>query len=74
MAEEHEKATNRRPAHEGFISVATAGQIFDLSPAAIRGMMNRGELRFFKLGNRVRLLASDIENLLIHHPSKDEAL
>lgn len=58
--------------HERYMSIATAAQVFDLTDDAIRSMIKRRELPFYKIGKRVRLSYSEIRSLLIRHPSADE--
>ena len=65
-----ESVNETRPAE--YLSIKSVARLFDLSEEAVRSMIRRREVSFYKLGSRVRLLPKDIENLLIKHPSVDE--
>lgn len=55
-----------------FLSVPSAAKILDLSEQAIRGMIKRREIKFYKVGSRVRIAYSDLKKILITHPAKSE--
>ena len=52
-----------------YLSIATAAKTFDLSEDAVRGMVKRREITFYKMNKRVRLKYADIEEMLVHHPA-----
>lgn len=57
---------------ERYLGVDAAAEILDLTPEAVRSMIRRRELPFFKLGTRLRLAYSDLESQLVRYPSKGE--
>lgn len=57
---------------ERYLSVQTAAVTFDLTEEAVRGMIKRREIPYFKLGSRVRLNYDDLNTALVRHPSTDE--
>lgn len=57
---------------ERYLSVQTAAVTFDLTEKAVRGMIKRREIAFFKLGRRVRLRFEDMNSALVRHPAADE--
>lgn len=58
--------------YERFLTVETASMIFDLSPNAIRGLIKRREIPFYKMGTRVRLSYHDITDCLVRYPALQE--
>ncbi len=58
--------------YERFLTVETASMIFDLSPNAIRGLIKRREIPFYKMGRRVRLSYQDITDCLVRYPALQE--
>jgi len=58
--------------YEKYISIKTAAEAFDMTEAAIRGMIARREIPHLKLGTRVRLRHRDLKVKMRYFPSKDE--
>lgn len=58
---------------ERYLSVRTAAATFDLTEEAVRGMIKRREIPFFKLGSRVRLRVTDLNSALVRYPAADES-
>ena len=56
-----------------YLNIETVVKVFDMSPNAIRGMIRRREIRFFKLGTRVRIAYADLQALMVPYPAKHEA-
>ena len=56
-------------AQERDLGVDTAASLFDLTPGAVRAMLKRRELTFYKLGSRTRIAYSEMVGLLEEHPS-----
>lgn len=57
---------------ERYLSVQTAAAVFDLTEEAVRGMIKRREIPFFKLGTRIRLRYDDLKSALVRYPSTNE--
>ena len=55
-----------------YLSPATAAKVVDMSEEAVRGMIRRREIPFFKLGRRVRLSYADLQAQLVRYPAKHE--
>jgi len=43
-----------------------------MSEEAVRGMIRRREIPFYKLGRRVRIAYADLQALLVRYPAKHE--
>lgn len=59
-------------ATERYLSVETAATLFDLTTAAVRGMVRRREIEFEKLGTRIRIAYSEMKRKMIRYPATDE--
>ena len=55
-----------------YLSPATAAKVADMSEEAVRGMIRRREIPFFKLGRRVRLSYADLQAMMVLYPAKHE--
>lgn len=59
-------------ATERYLSVETAATLFDLTTAAVRGMVRRREIEFEKLGTRIRIAYSEMKRKMIRYPAKTD--
>ena len=59
-------------ATERYLSVETVATLFDLTTAAVRGMVRRREIEFEKLGTRIRIAYSVMKRKMIRYPATDE--
>ncbi len=57
---------------ERYLSVKSAAVIFDHSEEAIRGMIKRREIPFYKRNSRVFVTYREFESLLVRYPSISE--
>ncbi len=55
-----------------YLSPATAAKVLDMSEEAVRGMIRRREIPFFKLGRRVRIANADLQAMTVRYPAKHE--
>lgn len=55
-----------------YLTIKSAAVQFDLSEEAVRGIIRRREVPFYKLGTRVRLNSKEFEERMIKYPSIDE--
>ena len=55
-----------------YLSIKSAARRFDLTDVAVRSMIKRREVSYYKLGSRVRLEAKEFKRMLIKYPSVDE--
>ena len=55
-----------------YLSIKSAASRFDLTEQAVRSMVGRREVSFYKLGSRVRLDAKEFEKRLIKYPGVDD--
>lgn len=65
------RATRRHPnkvkqqIQPGYVSIVDAAIYLDVAPKTVRRMINRGDLRAYRLGSRVlKLKVSDLDNVL----------
>lgn len=57
-----------------FLDIKDASEYLGLSKAALRSMVARREIDFFKLGNRIRFDISVLKKIMIHYPSINSLL
>ncbi|MCH7521097.1 MAG: helix-turn-helix domain-containing protein [Candidatus Marinimicrobia bacterium] len=50
----------------------SAAEIFDLSVGAVRALIKRREVPFYKIGSRVRISFREFESQLVRYPSIHE--
>ncbi|MCH7574661.1 MAG: helix-turn-helix domain-containing protein [Candidatus Marinimicrobia bacterium] len=59
---------------ERFLSVKSAAVIFDHSEDAIRAMIKRRDIPFYKRESRIYIKYGEFEELLIRYPSESEII
>ena len=55
-----------------YLSVKSAARIFDHTEEAVRDMIKRREIPFYKRNSRVFVTYREFENLLVRYPSINE--
>ena len=55
-----------------YLSVESAAEVFDLSVGAVRALIKRREVPFYKIGSRVRISFREFASQLVRYPSLRE--